>query len=197
MSTPLLSIFSLKLQWTKDSLKYAFWNRWCFWCHKLLCSQSRQLVDLWAGVKWVEADLISIFIEPHIPNEACMYSYIQAIAECFFSNKFIYNTFIDKCFNNFFFSIHFSINVSLKAHLLSPKWALMDTFIDYSGTSNADACVCWYVERCEVVVQCSWVMHDSFKRPLEVSSIKICMAWGEVSPPHLACVGPEAAVATF
>jgi len=27
---PLLSIFSLKLQWTEDSLKKAVWNRLCF-----------------------------------------------------------------------------------------------------------------------------------------------------------------------
>jgi len=39
-STPLLSIFSLKLQWTKDSLKNQFRNRWCFWRHKLPCNQS-------------------------------------------------------------------------------------------------------------------------------------------------------------
>jgi len=45
-STPLLSIFSLKLQWTKDSLKNTVWNHWCFWRHKLPCNQSGQRVDL-------------------------------------------------------------------------------------------------------------------------------------------------------
>lgn len=33
-------------------------------------------------------------------------------------------------------------------------------------------CMFVYAETCEVVVQCSWVMNDSCKRPLAVSSIK-------------------------
>jgi len=42
-STPLLCIFSLKLQLTKDSLKNVVWNR-CFFHHKLPCTvyQSHQ-----------------------------------------------------------------------------------------------------------------------------------------------------------
>jgi len=34
----------LKLQWTKDSLKNAVWNCWCFWRHKLPCNQLCQHV---------------------------------------------------------------------------------------------------------------------------------------------------------
>jgi len=39
-TTPLLSIFSLKLQWTRNTV----WNRWCFWRQKLPCNQSDQRV---------------------------------------------------------------------------------------------------------------------------------------------------------
>jgi len=54
-STAFLSIFSLKLQWT------TFWNRWCFWRHKLPCNQSDPH-------EWVEAGLICIFIDPRLLN---------------------------------------------------------------------------------------------------------------------------------
>jgi len=42
--TALLSISSLKLQCTKDSLKNTLWNRWCFWRHKPPWNQSDQRV---------------------------------------------------------------------------------------------------------------------------------------------------------
>jgi len=52
-STPLLSFFSLKLQWNKDSHKNAVWNRWCFWHHKLLaCIQSNQGVIVNEWLSW-------------------------------------------------------------------------------------------------------------------------------------------------
>jgi len=35
-STPLLGVFSSKLQWTKNTV----WNPWCFWRHKLPFNQS-------------------------------------------------------------------------------------------------------------------------------------------------------------
>jgi len=48
-----LHIAPLKLQWTKDSLKNAIWNRWC---HKLACNQSRQhvIINEWISeLVWV------------------------------------------------------------------------------------------------------------------------------------------------
>jgi len=59
--TQLLRILSLKLQWTKDSLKNAVWNPWCFWRHKLHCNQSRQcvIVKEWISVLvWVSGDRV-------------------------------------------------------------------------------------------------------------------------------------------
>jgi len=44
--TPLLSVFSLKMQWTKDTLKNTVWNCWCFWRHKLPCIVNEWLSEL-------------------------------------------------------------------------------------------------------------------------------------------------------
>jgi len=54
-STQLQSIFSLKPQWTKDSLKNAVWNRWCFWRHRRPWTQSDQrvIVNEWISeLQW-------------------------------------------------------------------------------------------------------------------------------------------------
>jgi len=73
---------SLKLQWTKDSLKNTVWNRWCFWCHKLPCNQSDQhvIVNQWISElsEWV-AHLHIHRIAYSLLNEARVYSYIQSI----------------------------------------------------------------------------------------------------------------------
>jgi len=76
----LLSVFSLKLQWIKDNLKNAVWNR----CLVFLMSKNNQsvIVNNWIAEcwsEWVEAGLICIFIKPHILNVARVSSYIQAI----------------------------------------------------------------------------------------------------------------------